>query len=158
MAETINTYKNIFGKPYGEDKESFVRTFTITVTDDYEDTRHLNAIHSMTVLDPSVFSESLFIFADEFFDSGVLAHRIEPICRGWDDSDFMCALFDLVEQVIFDGRTIDVDTRRNVLDSIVLEDTNDGGNDTVRSASLHYSDMRRLIDGPTVRRAIESEN
>ena len=103
------------------------------------------------------FSEALFIFGEDFFDDGVLASCIEPICSGWDASDFAGVLHDLVISVVLDGREADLDTRRKISASITLSETNDGSNDTVYSASLLYGDLVRLIDSPTARRARAAE-
>ena len=138
-----NKLYNIHGKAYGEYKDAFIRTFTVTAEDEDGTPVHLNAIHQMVCLDNHRFFESLMIFGEDFFDDGVLAYDIDLNGCGWDASDFDIVIRELVADAILGKGNYKRDTKvaKCIRDSVDCYITNDGGNDVVRKAMWHYTNV-----------------
>lgn len=140
MAEKVY---NVYGKAYGEYKDAFIRTFIVTAEDEDGCKVNLYAIHQMVCLGNRRFFDSVIVFYDELFDSGVCAYDIDVNGYGLDDGDFDGMLRDLVVETILGKGNYKPsdDVARRIFDSVRYEYTCDGKSDAIKKAMFHYDNV-----------------
>lgn len=133
-------YLNVYGKPYGEDKDAFIQTFTARVHDECGDPIYFNVMHTAVFVGDGTVIDHYVVFDDDFFDNGVRAYSIDINGRGDDWGDIDGMIRDLVLEVVerYSGVELTLDERLAIIDDVTYEETNDGMSNEVKHAMWHY--------------------